>query len=318
MNMIKQNIYRIVKETGLVMLIVLSSINFCYAQQEPAFIQYNFNTQVYNPAYAGTWDNLGFLVLGRQQWAGIEGAPRTFTLSVQSPTRYRNVALGANLVSDMAGFENRTQLNIDYSYRLQLNRGSFLRLGFKGGITSYSVNFSEYVGYPGDPPDPMFIGDIDNKILPNFGVGAYLYNEDYYLGFSVPKILQYDFKNNYNNYSTSAEMLHFFFIGGYVYEISREVQFKPTFLTRMVWGAPAIFDLSANFLLREMVWLGANYRLGDSFGLVAQWIFDNNLRIGYGVEFTTARLRTFHSGTHEVMVSYEFGSRRKWSSPRMF
>ena len=312
---IKINYHRL---TALPLLVLLIMSGRIYAQQEPVFTQYNFNMQVINPAYAGTWDHLGFMALGRHQWAGMEGAPTTYTLSVQSPVRFRNVGLGLNVISDRAGFENRMMLNLDYSYRLQLSRKDFIRLGIKGGITSYSGNFSDYTGYPGDQPDPVFMGDIDNKIMPNFGVGAYLYSEEYYVGIAVPKILSGNFKNNYNNYSTSAEIQHVYLMGGYVYEVTDEVQFKPTILTRFIWGAPAIVDLSANFLLREKVWLGANYRLGDSFGLVAQWIFDNHLRIGYGVDLTTSKLRNLHSGTHEVMVSYELSSKRRWSSPRMF
>ncbi len=318
MLIMERMIDNIIKAIPLVLLLFLFSINISQAQQEPVFVQYNFNTQVINPAYAGTWENLGFLVLGRHQWAGMDGAPTTYTLSVQSPTGFKNVALGLNVISDRAGFENRTMANVDYSYRLQLDRENYIRFGVKAGITNYSVNFSEYVGYPGDPEDPLFMGNPESKILGNFGIGAYFYSDDYYLGLSVPKILKNEFNNNFNNYSTTAELQHIFLIGGYVYDVSDDVKFKPTFLTRFVWGAPVILDLSANFLLREKVWLGANYRLADSFGIVAQWIFDNRLRIGYGVEYSTSRLRSFHSGTHEVMVSYELGSLRKWSSPRMF
>ncbi len=306
------------KTKFLLLLVLMLELTLGYAQQEPSFAQYNFNTQIINPAYAGTWENLGFMALGRNQWVGMEGAPKTYTLSVQSPTRFRNVSVGFNIMSDKAGFENRILLNLDYSYRLQVNNDMFLRLGIKGGITSYRVNFSEYIGYPGDPADPMFMGDIDKKILPNFGIGSYFYGERYYFGLSIPKILQNNIDNNYTNYSTSAELRHYFLIGGYVYDISDDVQFKPTILTRIVWGAPVIFDLSANFLLRDYIWLGANYRLGDSFGFVAQWIFDNQLRIGYGVEFSTSAMGSLHSGTHEVMVSYELTGRRRWSSPRMF
>lgn len=288
------------------------------AQQEPSYTQYNFNIQVINPAYAGTWENLGFMVLGRHQWAGMEGAPTTYSLSVQSPTRNRNVGLGLNILNDKAGMQNQLMINLDYSYRLQLYDENFIRLGIKGGVTGYSVNFADYVGYPGDEPDPVFMGDNDMRLLPNFGIGAYLYNPDYYLGVSVPKLLSNKVNYEHTNFSTTAEIQHLYLMGGYIFEVSREVQFKPTMLARYTWGAPLIIDLSANLLLNEKIWLGANYRLGDSFGLVAQWILENNLRIGYGVDITTSNLRSLHSGTHEVMVSYELRSRRRWSSPRMF
>jgi type IX secretion system PorP/SprF family membrane protein len=288
------------------------------SQQEPLYTQYYFNTQTYNPAYTGSWDNLGFMVLGRHQWIGMEGAPRTYTFSLQSPTKFDNVSLGFNIISDRAGLEKRLMLNADYAYRLMVSSDMSLRLGIKGGVTSYSNNFSEYIGYPDDPADPAFMSEPDLRLMPNFGIGAYLARDNFYLGLSVPKILNSDFRQNYNNYSTYAEIRHYFFIGGVVYEISQDVKFKPAFLTRIVWGAQPVVDLSANFLLQEKIWLGANYRTGDSFGVIAQWIFDNQLRIGYAVDFATNQLRMGHSGTHEVMLSYEIGIKRRWSSPRMF
>jgi type IX secretion system PorP/SprF family membrane protein len=311
--------FRLHSITGLLFMIFLFHAGFdAKAQQEPLFTQYYFNTQTYNPAYTGTWDNLGFMVLGRHQWIGMEGAPRTYTFSLQTPTKFDNVALGFNILSDRAGLEKRLMLNADYSYRLMINRNASLRLGIKAGVTSYSNNFAEYTGYPGDPADPAFMGEAEIRMMPNFGVGAYLSSREYYLGLSVPKLLKSDFRQNFNNYSTWAEIRHLFLTGGMVFELSDDVKLKPTFLSRFVWGAQPVVDLSANFLLRDKIWLGANWRTGDSFGMIAQWIFDNQLRIGYGVDFATNKLRTVHSGTHEVMVSYEIGIKRRWSSPRMF
>jgi len=311
--------FKFITVKGLGFMILLLLVRSSFAQQDPMYTQYNFNTQTINPAYAGTWDNIGFLVLGRHQWSGMNGAPKTYTFSLQTPTRNRNVALGLNIVSDKIGLEKRLLFSADYSYRLQLNEETYLRLGLKGGVTNYMNNLTEYTGYPGDTPDPVFLGDVDIRFMPNFGIGAFLYSENYYVGFSVPKIIQNDFKENYNNYSAWSEMRHLFLNAGYVFDLSEQVKFKPTFLTKATWGAPVEVDLTANFLLGDKVWLGAMYRTGDSFGFIAQWIFDNKLRVGYSVDFTTTRLQHFHNGTHEVMVSYELPlARRRWSTPRMF
>jgi len=319
MKMMNQMEFKLNIVKGLGIMILLLVVNTSYAQQDPMYTQYNFNTQTINPAYAGTWDNMGFLVLGRHQWVGMGGAPRTYTLSMQSHTGLKNVAWGINVLSDKVGLEKRTMFNIDYSYRLKLTEESFLRLGLKAGITNYMHNLSEHTGYPGDPADPLFMGDAEIKFMPNFGVGAFLYSEHYYLGLSIPKIMQNEFKNNYNNYRTWPEMRHFFLIGGYVFSLSNDVKFKPTFLTKATWGAPVEIDLTANFLLREKIWLGAMYRTGDSYGFIAQWIFDRQLRIGYSIDFTTTKLQHYHNSTHEIMVSYELKSlSRKWSTPRMF
>ena len=91
MNTFKLNISRAV---GI--LILVFAVNISWAQQDPMYTQYNFNTQTINPAYAGTWESMGFLVLGRNQWVGMPGAPNTYTFSMQSPTRNENVGLGFN------------------------------------------------------------------------------------------------------------------------------------------------------------------------------------------------------------------------------
>ena len=301
---------------GALILLLLLTLR-TEAQQDPMFTQYNFNIQTFNPAYVGTWENAGFLILGRHQWVGMSGAPTTYTLSFQTPVKFQNFALGMNVIADKVGMEKRLGANFDYSYRLRMTNNTNLRLGIKGGVTTYTNNLSEYTGYPGDPADPMFMTDIETKFMPNFGVGAFLSNEIYYVGISSPKILKTKFKNNHSNFSTTAELRHFFLIGGYVFEVSDYLKFKPTFLARTVWGTSTVFDVTANFLLGEKVWLGANYRTGDSFGFVGQWIFEN-LRLGYGFDYTTTPLQSFHHATHEVMVSYELPARRRYSSPRMF
>lgn len=309
--------YRFTINQGLLLLLLFLAIR-SEAQQDPMFTQYNFNTQTINPAYAGTWENMGFLVLGRHQWVGMTGAPQTYTFSFQTPVKSQNFALGMNIIADKIGLEKRMGANIDYSYRLRLTDKTDLRLGIKGGVTAYTNNLTEYTGYPGDPEDPVFISDIETKFMPNFGVGAFLHNEKYYIGFSSPKILETEFRNNYSNFSTWGELRHFFLIGGYVFQLSEYLRFKPTFLASSIWGASTVFDFTANFLLGEKVWLGANYRTGDSFGFIGQWIFENRLRIGYAIDYSVSPLQSYHNATHEVMISYELPSTRKWSNPRMF
>lgn len=303
---------------GLVILIVLLTARISNAQQEPMFTQYNFNTQTINPAYAGTWESMGFLVLGRYQWVGMAGAPTTYTFSMQTPTRNEKVGLGLNVINDQIGKEQRLSLFGDYSYRLRMGEKSFLRLGLKFGVTNYNNILSRYAQNDEDGHDPASDGEIDVKYMPNFGIGAFLYSEDYYVGFSVPKIINNEFKNNFANLSTESEFRNFFLMAGYVVNLSKDLKFKPTFLTKATMGAPVEFDLTANFLLRDQIWLGAMYRPGDSYGFIAQWIFDKRLRLGYAIDFTTTKLQSFHNGTHELMVSYELGLKRKWTSPRMF
>jgi len=303
-----------------ILVFVLATFN-SNAQQDPMYTQYMFNTQTINPAYAGTWESVGFMVLGRHQWTGFEGAPTTYTFTMQAPLKNERVALGLNLINDVVGLEKRTYVFADYSYLVPISEKTNLRLGLKGGFTNYSNNLQAYDVL--DPNDPAFSGEITQSFKPNFGVGAFLYSKKAYVGFSIPKVVNSTFDTNTENFSVSGELRHYFLITGAVFDLGENVKFKPTALAKASfsseYGSPLQFDLTGNFLIKEKLWLGAMYRSGDSFGFIAQFLFANQLRVGYAIDFSTTNLRNYNNGTHEVMISYELKFKKeKVVSPRYF
>ena len=291
------------------------------AQQDPMYTQYMFNTQTINPAYAGTWESLGFMVLGRQQWAGWEGAPETYTFSVQAPLKNEKVALGLNLISDKVGLVKRFYMYGDYSYLVPLSEKTNLRLGIKGGFTNYSHNLEEHNLI--DPNDPSYIGEINSKLKPNFGVGAFLYSKKAYVGLSIPRVVNSKFENDYENFELKGQLRHYFLMGGAVFDLGENIKFKPTALTKASFtsetGTPIQFDMTASFLFKEKFWLGAMYRSGDAYGFIAQFLFAEKLRLGYAVDFSTTNLKNHNNGSHEIMVSYEIRFKKEEViSPRYF
>lgn len=308
------NILRTIRKAVSVLIILTGSL-FTKGQQDPMYTQYIFNMQTINPAYAGTWQTIGFTALTRLQWVGIDGAPTTQTFSLQTPFRSENVGLGLNIVHDKIGMEKRLLFNIDYSYRVSLSDKTSLRFGIKGGFTNYSNPLGLYTTYV--PGDPNFQGEIDNRFMPNVGVGLFLYSNRSYLGISVPKLVEAKFKNTQNNFTTLTELRQIYAAGGLVFDLSNDIKFKPTFIAIVAEGIPFQYDLSANFLFNEKLWLGAMYRSGDAVGVVVQWIFQNRFRIGYSADFTTTDVRKYQRGVHEIMISYEIDW-HKFISPRYF
>jgi len=309
---------KIIKRAALAMLMITGAL-FSKGQQDPMYTQYIFNLQTVNPAYAGSWQTIGFMALSRFQWVGLKGHPTTQTFSFQTPLKSENVGIGLNVVNDQLGFEKRFSVNVDYSYMIHLSDITSLRFGVKGGFTNYSNNLYDYQQYPDNIPDPIFQSTINNAFMPNFGFGLYLSSSRYYLSLSLPKIIENTYESNINNYSTKAEARTLYFAGGLVFDLSESVKFKPTFMTKMVKGVPFQYDISANVLLVEKFWLGAMYRSGDALGAIAQWVVNKNFRIGYAYDFTTTDLKNYHQGVHEIMLSYEFVyTKRKFISPRYF
>jgi type IX secretion system PorP/SprF family membrane protein len=63
------------------------------AQQEPIFTHYMQSPISINPAIAGTVRNLNINLLSRLQWVGLEGAPKSFSLSAHTPWAAKKIGV---------------------------------------------------------------------------------------------------------------------------------------------------------------------------------------------------------------------------------
>ena len=298
---------------------MIMGVLLCKGQQDPMYTQYIYNLQTINPAYAGSWQNLGFVALTRLQWVNFVGHPSTETFSVQSPLTSVNVGVGLNVVIDRIGLEKRVTVNGDYSYRIKLSSLASLRMGIKGGFTNYSNNLMSYEQYPDNQVDVAFQANIQNKFLPNFGVGLYLLHEKYYLSLSMPRIIENKNQIGGTNIYTKLETRQLYFAGGMILPVIENLQFKPTFMTKTVIGAPFQYDISGNFVIADKFQLGAMYRSGDAIGALFQVILNRSLRLGYAFDMTIHNTQNRHNGVHELMISYEIiNSNRRIISPRNF
>ena len=285
-----------------------------FAQQDPQYTNYMYNTMSVNSAYAGSRGHMAVIGLYRTQWVGLDGAPTNQSFSIDSPVG-RNVGLGFSVVNDELGPSDEFYIDANFSYTINLADEKRLSFGIKGGARLLNIDWSKGQF---DDPDAVFQQNINNKLLPTIGAGIYLHSDKSYLGLSVPNFFT---DQHYDEISESvaAERLHFFLIGGHVFDLSERTKFKPAFLFKHVVGAPLIFDLSANFLFNENLRLGAAYRWDDSISGLIGFQVSPKLLIGYSYDYTTTDLQKYNDGTHEIMMRFELISKeRRLKSPRFF
>jgi type IX secretion system PorP/SprF family membrane protein len=301
-NMVKQ-----MKQLVLAVLLLTLSFAAAYGQAEPILTQYMFNMQPINPAYAGMWEKIGFSTLIRKQWTGIDRSPLTQVVSFHSPTRNPNVGLGLNITNDRYALENKLGIFGDYAYEIALTPQTRLRLGLKFGFLNYKNPLTQYQLYPDGEYDPAFGADVDLKFMPNFGVGGFLYDENYYVGLSVPKMIRNEYSANINNYNLEAQIQTVYLSAGYVFRFIQMnyLVFKPTMMITYNRGLPVQYDFSVNWMLRETVWLGLMVRSGNALSFVSQWIMDNNLRLGFAVDLTYNEIFPYQYGTYEVTLGFD-------------
>ncbi|AXT20187.1 type IX secretion system membrane protein PorP/SprF [Flavobacteriaceae bacterium AU392] len=313
---------KIIKYNFIIAVVALFSCSSAIAQQLPQFTQYMFNTISINPAYAGSRGTLNFTGLHRSQWVGLEGAPETQTASLHTPLRNEKVGLGLSFINDHLGFENFSYVYGDFSYTIQTGLKTKLALGLKAGFTFFNLD-QELLTDPTVIPDPFF-NEFSNRIVPNFGVGAYWHSDRWYVGLSAPRILNNDYnetRSNVNAEFVALERVNYFLTAGYVFDLSAHTKFKPSFLARATNGAPASFDFTANFLFNEKFWLGAAYRINErteALGALADFQISKQLRIGYAYEYPLSDLRSFTGGTHEILLIFEVFKSKRIKSPRYF
>ena len=262
---------------------------------------------VINPAY--TTDNLGVINLGalhRSQWVGVDGAPKSSNIFVHTPINEK-IEVGFSLINDNIGdVVNENNLYADFAYKLNLEEYGNLSLGLKAGVTFFDVNFNGFVLESGDVfTDPDFANNI-NKTYFNIGAGAYYNKDNYYVGLSIPNILNAKHLDRNNGRYQGTEQLHLFLTGGYVFEINDLFKLKPAFMTKAVKGAPITVDLTANVLYDDKFEFGLGYRFTDAFSAMFNVRATPELRVGYAYDHTVSNLGPFSSGSHEIFVLYDF------------
>jgi type IX secretion system PorP/SprF family membrane protein len=286
-----------------------------FAQQHTMYTQYMFNGLALNPAYAGSHGALSLTALAREQWAGLEGAPSTQTFAIHGPIKNKRIALGMVLLRDQIGVSKEHSIYSSYAYRISMDKGT-LSMGLQVGFTSYREDLNELLLQHRPAAD---FQDVKSSFLPNFGAGLFYSSERFYAGFSVPRMLQNSIDKD-NPVSTSKEVRHYFLTGGYMFYLSKDLKLKPNFLLKVVEGAPIQFDLNANLLIRDLIWVGLSHRFGADWNAILELQVSNRLRIGYAYDFANSNdLSTVQSGSHEFMVNYVFSKpEQRMKSPRFF
>lgn len=301
-----------------IIAIALFSCTFGVAQQLPQFTQYMFNTISINPAYAGSREALSIVGLHRSQWVGFKGGPITQTLSIHTPLRNDRIGLGLSFIEDDLGPENYSYLYGDFSYAIPTGDNGKLAFGIKAGFTQYSLD-SEFLNDPTVALDDFFNG-YENRWTPNIGLGVYWSTDRIYAGLSVPRILNTD-KNKNEGYEALDILSYYFTLGG-VIDINKTIKFKPAGLIKATNGAPLSYDLTGSFLFNEKIWLGGSYRLNRktaAIGGFADFQVSRQLRVGYAYEKPISEIASFTTGTHEILLIYEFKFlKSKLKSPRYF
>lgn len=282
------------------------------SQYEPQISMHYSGQLSVNPAFAGSSGNINLSAVNRQQWIGFEGAPNTTVAGVDGSIKMfdRFHGFGLVILNDEIGAFNTLMLNLNYAYRIELEKGE-IGLGLKLGMLNTKFDGAKLNATVGDKPDD-YHQESDEAILKSntsgsaldFGFGAHYQTADFYVGASVVHL-------NHPKPSFSEDLNWgisptLFISSGYMYRLkNKQLALEPRVMLKSDFRGLQ-WELGSALHYHEKVWGALSYRHQEAIIVQVGTVVSGNVKLGYGYDLNISKLSGYQGGTHEIMVGYNF------------
>jgi type IX secretion system PorP/SprF family membrane protein len=306
------------KITIFILFLLLCNKFIVHSQNQAAISQYMYHHAIFNPAVMGSYNDIQAALLIRQQWVGIDGAPRLYALNVSVP--YKKMGLGVSLFQSEIGVQKETRVYGAYSYRLQVARKQYFAFGIAGGMVHTNRDYASVVTQ--DQNDQSFSANVNSKITPDFQLGGYYFTPKFYVGIYIPSLLKSELSIENGESKTSTEFdkktIHLFLQGGYEENLSENLTLNFSSLAKYVANAPIEVDINAMLSWQDQFGIGLSYRTKKEILALVNIRLAEQIRVAYAYQYST--IATQHFNSHEVMLLYSLANKKrrrlKIQSPR--
>ena len=317
-----------------------------YAQQQPYYTQYILNNFILNPALAGIENYWDAKISYRNQWVGLDGAPKTLYFTVHGPIGKKEYdretpttvpdqeaknqgakqflmeytappahhGIGFTILNDKTGPLSRIAAYGSYAYHVPVGVTTSLSFGVSVGVQEVNVDVSSLDFGQSDPVDPAALeSGYLNKLQPDMNAGLWLSNKRYFIGMSAQQIIPVPINSpNGTTTSDSVTLLtgklipHTFFTAGYKILASDDINILPSVMFRYVQPLPLGFDVNVKVQYQDLIWLGVSYRYKEGYAAMVGLNISSTFNFGYSYDYTTSQLNTVSKGTHEIVLGFLF------------
>lgn len=295
----------------IVLLLALGMSSTGYSQSRKYISQFSHLQQYYNPAlsaYEGTMLR-GFV---RNQWAGWEGAPKTYFLSAEldfgqlagelDPALLGKNAVSLTLLHDGYGPFTETELIVGYATRIRLSEFTNLRMGV--GINYNTVRLdgnnlnTEQLG---DPTVSQYFGSFADMQFVDFNIGFALTHHKYYISYGVQNVNEGAINSGdvFMDRKSRTGILQ----AGYRDRLSPNVMLAANGMWRSQVDLPDNLELNMKVLFKDTFWVGAGHRFNYANSAQVGFLL-GNMRIGYVYEMPLINSWLLPNTTHEFMLTY--------------
>jgi len=323
------------------------------AQQQPYYTQYILNNFILNPALAGIENYWDCKASYRNQWVGLDGAPKTLYLTVhvplgkgdydrQTPTTVPDLdakslgakqfsmeytappahhGVGFSIINDKTGPLSRIAAYASYAYHVPVGPKTTLSFGLSAGVQEVNVDVNAVNFGETNPVDPAVLrSGYLNKLEPDLNAGLWLSNTSFFIGLSAQQIIPVPI--NSSNGTTAADSVtllkgklipHSFLTVGYKILFNDDISLLPSIMVRYVQPLPIDFDVNAKVLYQDLLWVGFSYHYKQGFAAMVGVNISSTFNLGYSYDYTTTRLNTVSHGTHEMVLGFLWRKKKNTS-----
>ena len=280
------------------------------AQQLPQLSQFMLNDFAVNPAIAGMNDYYQIKTSVRNQWVGIDDAPKTTLLSIYGGSS-EHVGLGGSVFNDQVGPTSRAGASLTYAYHLNLTSEIKMALALSGGFTQFKIDKVGWNTYHDN--DPLMDGAETVNLVPDATFGLNIYDKDkWYIGFAVPQLLNSkltlideDFANNISEDMDGSLARHISLMGMYNFELDHYWELQPSVLFKTVSNQNQI-DIGLKTIYSDKFWMGMDYRTNGDIVALLGLIIQEKFMIGYSYDIANSDINHATTGSHEFMFGITF------------
>jgi type IX secretion system PorP/SprF family membrane protein len=275
-------------------------------QNQVHLSQYNMHLPFINPAAIGIYTNWNGAAYYRHQWAGFEGAPVYQGLNFSAPVKSEKHFMGGDVSFDKIGINTTADIGATYAYGFRVSPKSEMRLGITTLLRLSQSRYSDLTLFQQN--DPEFQGNTPVLVTPNFRFGALWFSKKYFAGLSSPSLLKsyHQFTDIYKGkVKFDLNDTHWYLTGGYVFEVEAKHIITPSVLLKVSGGAPLQADINLSYSWQRKFGGGVSFRTSKELSFMVNWQFTDMLRLGYAYDLNLSPLKTYNSGTHEIMLVFQ-------------
>ncbi|MCQ2351643.1 MAG: PorP/SprF family type IX secretion system membrane protein [Paludibacteraceae bacterium] len=282
------------------------SVLSLYAQNDFTLSEQLFSRIRINPAGTGNSANVNIFSINRFQYAGMEGAPFTTLLNVQTYIEKAKSGIGVSFNYDKSGIAyHQIDFKAVYAYHLNFGKNNVFSFGVGLGLYNKEFDPSKHVY----EPDPLVPDRYQKNIKFDASFGIEYANPYILLGVSINHIPGFFYEQTTMNSRPS----YYAYARGLI-PCCEKFKLAPA-LVYYYTGQYHVIDANVTGFIGKYVYVGLGYKTETTaYAMVGfEW---NWLRIGYACDVNIGKISNLAWTSHEVMLSFNIPTKRgndgKW------